>query len=242
MEINSALTSESIENLKFKRSFWIIFILISVIQIFKFIISAYFGFAFGEFPAEYYLLSGLGGVVWYFILLAAILLDLNSRNVIPSKIFNFNLSSVKTWSPSLFKYASGCAIFVLLSFFLFPKSEFQLENQTPFIISLTFINAVILAPIIEEMAFRGYLYNAMFGSFKRKKERMVVNAMLFASAHVFLGLIFIGAGVPYYIFVLGYLLAKLYEDSRSIVPGILLHAFNNGFVFLISILNVYYLK
>lgn len=242
METESAVVGGDLENLKFKRTFWIIFVLILIIQIYKIVLSAYFGFNFNSLPLNYYYLSQIGGVVWYFLLLAVIILDLRLINVPAYKIYNFDFQAVKKWAPKLIKYAGGCAAFVIVSSVLFSGSEFHLEDQNTLTISLTFLNAVILAPIIEEMAFRGYLYNAMFSVFKRKKERMVVNAMLFASAHVFLGLVFIGAGVPYYIFVLGYLLAGLYEESRSIVPGILLHAFNNGLVFLMSIIQVYYLK
>ena len=242
MEIDSVLNTGGAEILKFKRSFWIIFTLIFIVQLFKFSLSAYFGFRFGEFPEEYYFISQAGGVIWYFLMLAVVLGDLKILNVPSARIFNFELSSVRTYAPKILKYAAGCAAFVVITSLLSSRSELRLEDQSSTTIFLTFLNAVVLAPIIEEMAFRGYLYNAMFAAFKRKKERMVVNAMLFASAHVFLGLIFIGAGVPYYIFVLGYLLAGLYEESRSIVPGILLHAFNNGLVFLISIIQFNYIK
>ena len=158
------------------------------------------------------------------------------------KIFNFNLNVFKNFFTKTFKYALGCAAFIIVASLLSIQDDFHLENQSHATIFLTFFTAVILAPVIEEMAFRGYLYTAMFSGFKHKKERLVVNAMLFASAHVFLGLIFIGAGIPYYIFILGYFLAKLYDESHSVVPGIVLHAFNNGFVFLIGIIKVFYLK
>jgi hypothetical protein len=74
----------------------------------------------------------------------------------------------------------------------------------------------------------------MFNHFKRKKERIVVNAMLFSAAHVFLITFFIGAEIPYYIFVLGYFLAKLYENHYTLIPCIILHSINNLIVLMIE--------
>ena len=75
----------------------------------------------------------------------------------------------------------------------------------------------------------------MLGTFKRKRERLVVNAMLFAAAHVFIVFFLLGASVPYYIFILGYLLASLYEETRSILPSVALHFLNNAFVLAIDV-------
>ena len=69
---------------------------------------------------------------------------------------------------------------------------------------------------------------------------MVVNAMLFACAHVLLVEFIWGAAIPYYIFALGYLIAKLYEESRSIGPCIILHGLNNGLVFCIDLVKMNY--
>ena len=57
----------------------------------------------------------------------------------------------------------------------------------------------------------------MILAFKREKERMVVNAILFAGAHVFLAAFLLGAFVPYYISVLGFLLSRFYDKSGSVL-------------------------
>jgi membrane protease YdiL (CAAX protease family) len=235
------LNSDNYAKVNFKRSFWIIFVLISLIQIFDFALSASFGFDFDSFPPRFFFYSHSGGLVWYFILAGTVILDLQAQNVSPARVFNFGLKINKQWVLKILKYGLICILAVPLLSLLSDKTEMHLEFQNSGLMILAFINAVILAPVFEEMAFRGYLYTAMFSSFKRKKERLVVNAMLFACAHVFLIEFILGASVPYYIFILGYLLADLYEETRSILPCILLHAFNNGLVFLIDIMKLNYL-
>lgn len=224
--------------LSFKKAFWLILTGIAILQIFQFSLVFHFGFDVEKYPSKYYLWDEVGGVIWYITFLIVVIYDLRKYNIRPKRIFNFNVLIVKERIPQISKYLSGCAVFVIALSFLSSGTELQLEHQTPVTISLVFMTTVLIAPVCEELVFRGYLYTAMFSSFKRKKERMVVNAMLFACAHVFLIEFLLGAVIPYYIFVLGYLLAKLYEESRSVIPGILLHSLNNALVFGIDLIKI----
>jgi len=222
----------------FNHSFWIVFAGIAAGQIYGLILAAVYGFDLEALPPDYYWYSDGGGLIWYIGFLAMVLYDLRRLNIPAEKLFNINYAVLQERIFQVLKYFLGCALFVVVSSFLSKEGELNLENQTPPLILLAFGTTVIIAPLFEEMIFRGYLYTAMFSSFKRKKERMVVNAMLFAAAHVFLVSFILGAEIPYYIFVIGYLLAKLYEETRSILPGILLHALNNLLVFGIEILRM----
>lgn len=222
----------------FNHGFWIVFAGITVGQVYGLILAAAYGFNLKKLPPDYYWYSEGGGIIWYLGFLAMVIYDLRRLEIPAKKLFNINYLVLQERILQVLKYFLGCALFVVGSSFLSKESELNLENQTQLLILLTFLTTVIIAPLFEEMIFRGYLYTAMFTSFKRKKERMVVNAMLFAAAHVFLVSFILGAEIPYYIFVLGYLLAKLYEESRSILPGILLHALNNLLVFGIEILRM----
>lgn len=224
--------------LNFNHSFWIVFAGIAVGQIYGLILAAAYGFDLEKLPPDYYWYSEGGGIIWYFGFLTMVIYDLRRLEIPAKKLFNINYPVLQERILQVLKYFLGCAIFVIASSFLSKESELNLENQTPPLILLAFVTTVITAPLFEEMIFRGYLYTAMFTSFKRKKERMVVNAMLFAAAHVFLVSFILGAEIPYYIFVIGYLLARLYEETRSIMPGILLHALNNLLVFGLEILKM----
>ncbi len=85
---------------------------------------------------------------------------------------------------------------------------------------LSFIAAAIVAPIAEEIFFRGFMY----GGLRRRIGvigAMVVSTLFFTALHLSIDLF-----VP--IFVLGISLAWLYEATGSLYPGILLHATNNA--------------
>ncbi len=85
------------------------------------------------------------------------------------------------------------------------------------------IEFVVLAPIFEELIFRGIL----FGTLRKKFNfftSMTVSGFLFALAH--------GYGLMAFLTVLwsGFLWAWTYERTGSVIPGILAHAINNGLV------------
>ncbi len=81
---------------------------------------------------------------------------------------------------------------------------------------------VILAPVSEEVCFRGML----FGGLREKLPRLaaaLASALIFGGLHALTG---ISAVPPLILF--GFLLALLYEKTGSIVPGIILHVLNNS--------------
>ncbi len=85
---------------------------------------------------------------------------------------------------------------------------------------LTFFAVALLAPVAEEIFFRGFLYGGL-------RARIGVIGAMIASTFFFTALHFsIDAFIP--IFVLGLFLAWLYEKTGSLYPGIILHAANNG--------------
>jgi membrane protease YdiL (CAAX protease family) len=97
--------------------------------------------------------------------------------------------------------------------------------------ALFFVGAAVLAPIGEETLFRGYVFNAIRQSFGARSWGVplayVVSALLFAGVHVVSasqGLI--GLLVP--LFLIGLLLAWAMHYTKSLVPGIIAHAINNG--------------
>jgi len=80
---------------------------------------------------------------------------------------------------------------------------------------------VIVAPIVEESLFRGFL----FAGFRQRygfQTAALLSSALFAIAHHQLA-----ALIP--TFVLGYIFSHLYQRSNSIFPGMLLHFLVNAF-------------
>ena len=85
---------------------------------------------------------------------------------------------------------------------------------------LTLIAAAIVAPLVEETLFRGFLYGGLRGRIG-VVGAMLVSTLFFTALHFS-----IDQFIP--IFVLGLFLAWLYEKTGSLYPGMLLHAVNNA--------------
>jgi membrane protease YdiL (CAAX protease family) len=84
-----------------------------------------------------------------------------------------------------------------------------------------FLVGAILAPLVEEIFFRGFL----FQGFRAKYgwlSAMLLSSAIFAAAHLDLASL-----IP--TFILGNLLAYLYHRSNSVWPGVVLHVLVNTF-------------
>lgn len=84
-----------------------------------------------------------------------------------------------------------------------------------------FFVGAVLAPIVEEMFFRGFL----FQGFRQKYgwiTAMLLSSVIFAAAHLDLV-----ALIP--TFILGCVLAYIYHRSNSVWPGVILHFLVNAF-------------
>ncbi len=100
-------------------------------------------------------------------------------------------------------------------------------------LALTFISLVVLPPIAEEVLFRGFIFEGL------KKAMPVVLAgilvsVIFAAAHLPEG----GASGPLWIgaidtFILSLVLVYLKQKTKSLWPGILLHALKNLIAFMV---------
>jgi membrane protease YdiL (CAAX protease family) len=105
-----------------------------------------------------------------------------------------------------------------------PANTSPLESETLAVadVLLLAVPMVIVAPIVEEIIFRGLLFQYLRGAFGTSRRGLVgavaLSALLFGLLHVV---------VPP-IFVMGVVLAMLTNRFNSIVPGIVLHAVYNG--------------
>jgi membrane protease YdiL (CAAX protease family) len=90
-----------------------------------------------------------------------------------------------------------------------------------------FVQAALLAPIIEEFVFRGVLFQVFWQRTGRVWLSAFVSGYLFAVIHPQ----FLGGILP--ITVLGTILALVYAHTRSLLPCIVIHAINNGLITLL---------
>ncbi|MBV6881523.1 type II CAAX endopeptidase family protein [Epilithonimonas ginsengisoli] len=82
------------------------------------------------------------------------------------------------------------------------------------------IMTVILAPILEEILFRGVIMKGMINNKVAPATAIIVSALIFGAVH-FNPWQFAGA------FLLGLVLGLVYYKTKSLLMPILLHAFNN---------------
>lgn len=103
------------------------------------------------------------------------------------------------------------------------------------------IGAVILAPIGEEILFRGYVFNAIAQSGKSSQLAVALafigSAALFSIVHIS-GVTTGASGLLVPIFLVGLVFAWGVYYTRSVVPGIIAHAINNGVAIMALLISV----
>lgn len=105
------------------------------------------------------------------------------------------------------------------------------QAQDPMVIILMAIAAVIVAPIAEEVVFRGYLYPAA-KRFCGPFGAMIFSSLVFAAAH--------GSAVALLpLFILAMLLCMIYEFTGSIWANIAVHLLFNGATVAIQLMARY---
>ncbi len=126
----------------------------------------------------------------------------------------------------------GCGLMLLSYLFNLVYSlilaQFNLRMQadlSPLLAELSspwlfLLGAVVVAPVVEEVFFRGFLFAGLRGRYGWQKAALI-SAALFAAVHLQLT-----AVVP--IFLLGLIFAFLYEQSGSIWPAVLMHVSSNA--------------
>ena len=93
------------------------------------------------------------------------------------------------------------------------------------LLPLVLLSGVIIAPICEEIVFRGYLYKAFRDRFK-PWYAIVMSAALFSAIHL-------EPLAALQLFVIGIVLAYVYEKTDNLAAPIALHMLNNAIAFLV---------
>jgi len=112
------------------------------------------------------------------------------------------------------------------------KQELGFDSITNgFLLSLTFVSLVVLPPIVEEIAMRGFLYTGLRKWLPKVVSALIVSG-LFGAAHLAEG----GSAGPLWIgaidtFTLSLFLVSLREVTGNLWAGITLHAVKNLIAF-----------
>ncbi len=153
---------------------------------------------------------------------------------------NFNLSA-KNFSTYAFVFPLMAGMMLIADFvtaqipvtgpFFGPMYEFfseLMEKMTSDTATL-FILAVVMAPLFEEIVFRGIMQKGMINGGMKPTSAIWISAILFGLVHANIWQ-FTGA------VLLGYVLGLVYHRTKSLLMPILLHAFNN----FVSLLLIHY--
>lgn len=131
-----------------------------------------------------------------------------------------------------FAFMLGISLVLTILGLQFPGFESQ-ESYLPvfgndlFGILIAFFVVVLIAPVIEEILFRGFIYRIFVKSFPKGFGNLL-SALLFALVHVQFQTF-----VP--LFVLGLILNYCYQKTGSIWTSIAFHSMNNLLAFAVQI-------
>ena len=95
-----------------------------------------------------------------------------------------------------------------------------------------FLAVVVMAPIGEEIVFRGFLQKFLEEYWKDITRAVLVTSLFFAMIHF----------NPYWtiqIYLLGVILGFLSWKTKSVIPSIILHSINNGMAFILTVSDEY---
>lgn len=111
---------------------------------------------------------------------------------------------------------------------LFPPPDFLLGIESLLVMDslgialITILTIVIIAPVAEELIFRGFLQKFLEEAWQDPTRAILITSLFFAVIHM----------NPYWatqIYFLGVVLGYLAWRTGSIIPGIILHSLNNVF-------------
>ena len=130
------------------------------------------------------------------------------------------------------------SIFLLAAFLLLEELYFYvlgIEMPESFIefmlaepILLGFISVVVVAPIIEEFLFRGFLYSQLRRSFLRDWGAIAVSSLVWTAIHFQYEV-----GILFFLFLFGIFLGYFRIKYNSLMMPVVLHALNNLLGFLL---------
>ena len=106
-----------------------------------------------------------------------------------------------------------------------------LEPDTMVGFILLFVAVSIIAPLGEELLFRGFLQQFLEKHWKDVTRAILVTALVFATIHM----------NPYWfiqIYILGIMLGFLSWKTGSVFPPLILHGLNNSFAMIVSFADV----
>jgi len=112
--------------------------------------------------------------------------------------------------------------------------QWVLEEKSLFILISLIFFGIIIAPLIEEIIFRGFLQSAL-KNYLGRRYAILVSASLFAAVHMDIFAFF-------QILILGILLGYLYEKTQTLAASVVIHILHNSLTLVFLLYFKYFLK
>jgi membrane protease YdiL (CAAX protease family) len=112
--------------------------------------------------------------------------------------------------------------------------KWLLEEKSIFILACLIFFGIIIAPIIEEIIFRGFLQSALKNYFG-ERYAVLISAFLFAAVHM-------DVFVFLQIFILGILLGYLYDQTKTLAASVVVHILHNSLTMIFLLYFKYFLE
>lgn len=96
---------------------------------------------------------------------------------------------------------------------------------------IAFITLVVVAPVAEEIIFRGWLYDKLRGKFLGKYSNMVSIVVSNLLVSLLFGIVHMQWNVGVNVFAMSVVMCVLREITGTIYAGVLLHMLKNGIAF-----------
>ncbi len=209
-----------------------------------FILYQIVGRAFGLFFHENYklmeiILSIVSSYLMVIVIMSYIYFLLMKTMVDFKKELNISMKNIDIlWG--ILAYLVSFLILLILNYFLPNKSESRLALKIKYlifhshyiVITLLFVYGAILAPITEELVFRGYIWKILEKKRLNKYLILLIISLFFALMHFELSIFL-------QVFVLGIIFGFLRMRTNRLGPSIVAHIITNTLAILLSI--VFYL-
>jgi membrane protease YdiL (CAAX protease family) len=96
----------------------------------------------------------------------------------------------------------------------------QYFGKDKYSIIISVISVAIVAPIIEELFFRGFIFNSLQKVYSQNTTNLIAS-LIFACIHLQFNVI-----IP--LFILGYIIGYIRIKTNSVIPCIIFHIINNS--------------
>jgi len=138
-------------------------------------------------------------------------------------LFNISLRDFN-WN---INFKSFLIVLLLFIPFLFLKDmRILMENNRNFFYIRNFIQQLYYPGVVEEVIFRGYLLTGLLAYGVRKDKANVIQSIIFGLVHIYGSkdisiIVILSTSLQMF---LGFIFGKIYLRTKSLTPGIILHA------------------